>query len=55
MTDYKKMYALLCRAASDALDKLPESKENTEGKELLRKALLDAEDIYIESVDADES
>lgn len=51
MTDYKRMYFLLCAAASDALDVLPESGENQRGRELLKKALLQAEAIYIEGAE----
>ena len=47
MPDYKRMYAILCAAASEALDLLPELPENAEGRALLQKALLEAEDIYI--------
>lgn len=47
MVDYEKMYALLCRAASAALDKLPRSPENKEGRALLQKALYEAEEMYI--------
>ena len=47
MPDYEKMYALLCAAASDALDVLPETAENAAGRELLRAALEEAEEQYI--------
>lgn len=42
MADYKKMYYLLCRAASHAIDAPPE-----EAKQLLQNALYEAESIYI--------
>ena len=32
MPDYEKMYAVLCAAASDALDALPETAENAAGR-----------------------
>lgn len=42
MADYQKMYYLLCSAASKAIDASPE-----EAKQILRNALLEAEEIYI--------
>ena len=47
MVDYQKMYYILCRAASDAIDKLPETKDNQEARQLLQAALLEAEEIYV--------
>ena len=47
MPDYKKMYAILCAAASEALDKLPETAENAAGREVLQQALNEAEELYI--------
>ena len=47
MADYKRMYAILCAAASEALDLLPELPENAAGLELLQRALLEAEEVYI--------
>lgn len=47
MPDYKRMYAILCAAASKALDLLPELPENAEARELLQNALLAAEEMYI--------
>ena len=44
--DWKPMYAILCGAASDALDLLP--KEPERAAEVLREALLKAEDLYVE-------
>ena len=49
MPDYKRMYAVLCAAASDALDILPETAENAAGRALLRAALEEAEEMYIEA------
>ncbi len=51
MPDYKKMYALLCAAASDALDSLPDIPENRSGRELLQRALYEAEDMYLDAQD----
>ena len=47
MVDYQKMYYILCRAASDALDALPDTEENQAAKTLIQEALLEAEEIYI--------
>ena len=47
MIDYRKMYHLLCRAASEALDKLPETEDTAEGRGILSAALLEAEEIYV--------
>ena len=51
MPDYKKIYALICGAASDALDLLPETEENQPGRELLRASLLKIEELYISAED----
>ena len=42
MADYRKMYYLLCSAASKAIDAAPE-----DAKQILRSALLEAEELYI--------
>ena len=47
MADYPKMYAILCAAASEALDRLEEGQEQ-QAAAVLRKALLEAEELYIE-------
>ena len=47
MGQYKKMYAILCGAISDALDVLPYLSENLEARFLLEKALQETEDLYI--------
>ena len=47
MPDYEKMYAILCGAASDALDTLPETEENGPGRVILQTALDQAEELYI--------
>lgn len=51
MPDYKKMYLLLCAAASDALDWLARIPENEAAIFRLQNALNEAEDIYIETED----
>ncbi len=47
MPDHAKMYALLCAAASEALDALPDTPENAAGRAILQEALLKAEEMYI--------
>ncbi len=54
MPDYAKMYALLVRAASAALDALPDTKENAAGRDILQTALYTAEEMYIAAGNADE-
>lgn len=49
MPDYKKMYALLCAAASEALDRLPDTPENRACRELLQRALYEAEELYVDA------
>ena len=47
MIYYKKMYCILCAATSEALDLLPETEGNQAGRDVLQKALDEAEEIYI--------
>ena len=51
MPDYQKAYHILCAAASMALDALPQTEENAAGREMLQKALYEAEEVYIETAD----
>ena len=51
MADIAKMYAILCAAASEALDALPDTPENAPGRDILQKALYEAEDIYLSQPD----
>ncbi len=51
MPNYQRMYAILCAAASEALDALPDTADNAEGRLLLQTALFQAEDIYIAQAD----
>ena len=44
---YQKMYALLCGAASDAIDLLSSPQGAFEAKVLLENALLTAEELYL--------
>ena len=54
MTDYKRAYHVLCAAASHALDVLPDTPENAAGRTVIQEALLEAEDVCIETMDEDE-
>ena len=55
MARYKTMYCILCKSISDVLDKLPDSSENVQGKWILQKGLLDAEEQYILTADCEDS
>ena len=46
-TPYPKMYALLCAAASGAIDALPHTAGTLQARCLLEKALREAEEIYL--------
>ena len=50
MPDYQKMYYVLCDAASKAIDATPE-----EAKQILQKALYEAEEIYIRTSEDEET
>lgn len=47
MADYKKMYAVLCGAVDDVIDDLEKIPIARTTADILRKALLQAEEIYI--------
>ena len=53
MPDYKTMYAILCKALSDAVDRLDvtiiQTEQTYEAKKILTEALEEAENIYIET------
>ena len=49
MADYQKMYVILCAAASDAVGELADIPLAMRCRDKLQKALLAAEDIYIET------
>lgn len=53
MIDYKKMYCILCHAASQALDCLPNTEKNEKGRALLQDALLKAEELFIAGEEGD--
>ena len=48
---YQKMYAILCGAASDAIDLLNTPNGALRAKLLLEQALLKAEEVYLRSED----
>ena len=51
MPDYPHMYAILCAAASDAIDLIADGKSES-AVNLLQSALTSAEDLYINAEDA---
>ena len=53
MVNYQKMYFILCRATSDALDKLPDTEDVRAARQLLQTALLEAEEVYISDSTSD--
>lgn len=54
MADWQKMYTVLCRAADEALDRLPaDCGECAAVRVLLQQAMYRAEEIYMDSCDDD--
>mgnify|MGYP000021974755 FL=1 len=51
MADYQKMYALLCGALDDVTDPLEQIPLAIPYASVLRRALEDAEELYIETAD----
>lgn len=51
MVDYEKMYAVMLSAASSAVDLLPVTPENMPALAVLRRAMLEAEELYISAED----
>ena len=51
MADYRKMYAVLFNAITRALEQL-ERRNVTGAEEILRKAQMDTEEIYMETGDS---
>ena len=50
--DYRHMYYILCNAASRALDAMPEGAEDSAAAaEILKKALEEAEELYIQTTE----
>ena len=54
MPDYAKMYALMVRAASAALDLLPDTEKNADSRDILQTALYRAEEMYIAEGESEE-
>ena len=54
MMNYKKLYAILCAAASEALDLLPDTPENAPARWTLAEALTRAEDVYLAQTEGEE-
>ena len=51
MADYQKMYALLCGAVDDVIDPLEQIPLAIPYASVLRRALEDAEELYIETAE----
>ena len=49
MPDYKKMYAVLCKAIDDAIEPLEKIPEVAQIARALQDALYEAEEIYIDT------
>jgi hypothetical protein len=47
--NWKKMYAILCGAISDAIDVLPETAEVQPARRFLQSALDQAEELYLQA------
>lgn len=45
--NYRKLYSILCSAASEAIDATPEK-----ARQILQRALYEAEDLYLDADDA---
>ncbi len=48
MEEYKKMYAILCAAAPDALEALPFTAQTLTARCLLERGLREAEEMYLQ-------
>ena len=55
MTDYQKMYAVLCSAVDDAITQLRSKFGKSEEADKLEKAMNEAENIYINTSDYSEA
>ena len=51
ISDYQRMYATVCAAASEAIDLLSTEEGVHRAKILLKKALSEAEEIYLNNSD----
>ena len=47
MAPYQKMYAILCGAAAEAVDRIERDRSPEAAAKLLRAALLEAEGLYV--------
>lgn len=54
MTDYRRMYMVLCRAADSVIEPLEKIPEASTEAAALRAALLAAEEIYIDTAGPEE-
>lgn len=48
MVNYQKMYAILCAAASEAIDSLEKIPETEAARKILQDALTEAEERYLQ-------
>lgn len=55
MTDYRSMYCVLCHAADEVVDRLERIPGASRETDILKAALLEAENIYIETSDEDKN
>lgn len=55
MPDYRKMYAIMCSAASNALDALRNIPQNALVRKILQDALNEAEELYIRQIEKEGS
>ena len=54
MADWRTMYTVMCRAADEALSRMPSGcRECADARALLQQAMHQAEEIYITSCDDD--
>lgn len=49
MADYKKMYAILCSAMSEAIDSLEDIPRARDAVKTMKEAMNTAEDMYLDS------
>lgn len=51
MVNYQKLYAILCGAASEALDLMPEGTNTAAARRCLEQALEEVEEAYIQGAE----
>ena len=49
MADYEQMYHIVCAAMNQALDMLEDKAKVEQARELMQAALLEAEELYIQT------